>query len=65
VDALELLRADDAFVADTSAWWRALALPEILGQLVQDAIRGDGMVMMPNVRMEPRLSRHQQRVRIA
>jgi hypothetical protein len=37
VDAFELLRSDDTFVADTSAWWRVLTLPENLGQLLQDA----------------------------
>jgi predicted nucleic acid-binding protein len=52
VDAFELLRSDDTFVADTSAWWRALTLPENLGQLLQDAIRGDRMLITPIVRME-------------
>jgi predicted nucleic acid-binding protein len=52
VDAFELLRSDDTFVADTSAWWRVLTLPENLGQLLQDAIRGDRMLITPIVRME-------------
>jgi hypothetical protein len=35
VDATELLRGDAPFVADTSAWWRALALPSELGSMLQ------------------------------
>jgi predicted nucleic acid-binding protein len=52
VDALELLRGDATFVADTSAWWRALALPEDLSELLQEAIREDRMLITPIVRME-------------
>jgi len=52
VDAFELLRGDATFVADTSAWWRALALPEDLSGLLQEAIREDRMLITPIVRME-------------
>jgi predicted nucleic acid-binding protein len=52
VDAFELLRGDAAFVADTSAWWRALTLPEVLGGLLEDALRDDRMLITPIVRME-------------
>jgi predicted nucleic acid-binding protein len=52
VDAVELLRGDATFVADTSAWWRALSLSEELGALLQDAIRGDRVLITPIVRME-------------
>jgi hypothetical protein len=52
VDAFELLRGDAPFVADTSAWWRALTLPQALGDLLQEAIREDRMLITPIVRME-------------
>ena len=52
MDAFELLRGDATFVADTSAWWRALALPEDLSGLLQEAIREDRMLITPIVRME-------------
>jgi predicted nucleic acid-binding protein len=52
VDAPELLRGEATFVADTSAWWRALALPEDLSELLQDAVREDRMLITPIVRME-------------
>jgi predicted nucleic acid-binding protein len=52
VDAFELLRGDATFVADTSAWWRALTLPEVLGGLLEEAIRDDRMLITPIVRME-------------
>lgn len=52
MDAFELLRGDATFVADTSAWWRALTLPEVLGGLLEEAIRDDRMLITPIVRME-------------
>jgi predicted nucleic acid-binding protein len=52
VDAAELLRSDRPFIADTSAWWRIAALPEVLGALVQEAILDDRMWITPIVRME-------------
>jgi predicted nucleic acid-binding protein len=47
-----LLRGDATFVADTSAWWRAITLPEDLGELLDNAIRDDRMLVTPIVRME-------------
>jgi predicted nucleic acid-binding protein len=52
VDALELLSGDATFVADTSAWWRAVALSEDLSDLLQTAILADRMLITPIVRME-------------
>jgi predicted nucleic acid-binding protein len=52
VQAHELLRADAPFVADTSAWWRASALPDDLGALLQSAVREDRLLITPIVRME-------------
>jgi predicted nucleic acid-binding protein len=52
VEAFELLRGDATFVADTSAWWRALTLPEGLSGLLEEAIRDDRMLITPIVRME-------------
>jgi hypothetical protein len=52
VDAAELLRSDQPFIADTSAWWRIAALPEDLGALVHEAILDDRMWITPIVRME-------------
>lgn len=52
MDALELLGGDGPLVADTSAWWRALTLPEHLSELLQEAVRADRMLMTPIVRME-------------
>jgi predicted nucleic acid-binding protein len=52
VDATELLRSDQPFIADTSAWWRIATLPEDLGALVQEAIHDDRMWITPIVRME-------------
>lgn len=52
MDAVELLRSDEPFIADTSAWWRVASLPEELGALVEDAIIGDRMWITPIVRME-------------
>jgi predicted nucleic acid-binding protein len=52
VDAGDLLRGDAPFVADTSAWWRAPALPNNLGSLLQDAVRDDRLWITPIVRME-------------
>jgi predicted nucleic acid-binding protein len=52
VDTAELLRSDQPFIADTSAWWRIATLPEDLGALVQEAILDDRMWITPIVRME-------------
>ncbi len=52
MDAAELLRSDQPFIADTSAWWRIAALPEDLGALVHEAILDDRMWITPIVRME-------------
>lgn len=52
MDAVALLRSDEPFIADTSAWWRIASLPEELGALVEDAIIGDRMWITPIVRME-------------
>ena len=52
MDALELLSGDATSVADTSAWWRAVALPDGLAELMQAAILGDRMLTTPIVRME-------------
>lgn len=46
------MRSDAIFVADTSAWWRAITLPSDLSELVQEAIRDDRMLITPIVRME-------------
>ena len=52
MDARELLSGDAPFVADTSAWWRAVALPEDLAELLKAAILVDRMLITPIVRME-------------
>lgn len=52
MDAFELLSGDAPFVADTSAWWRALTLPQALGDLLQEAVLEDRMLITPIVRME-------------
>ena len=52
MDTAELLHSDQPFIADTSAWWRIVTLPEDLGALVQEAILDDRMWITPIVRME-------------
>ena len=52
MDAEELLRSDEPFVADTSAWWRAATLPDELGSLVEQAVLEDRFWITPIVRME-------------
>jgi len=52
VNALELLRSEAPFVADTSAWWRIASLPDELRSLVDDAILADRLWITPIVRME-------------
>ncbi len=52
MNALELLRSDAPFVADTSAWWRIASLPDELRSLVDDAILADRLWITPIVRME-------------
>jgi predicted nucleic acid-binding protein len=52
VPAHDLLRSDAPFIADTSAWWRVIALPDDLVALVQDAVREDRLWITPIVRME-------------
>jgi hypothetical protein len=49
VDAEELLRSDESFVADTSAWWRA-KLPDELGPLLGQAVLDDRFWITPIVR---------------
>lgn len=52
MDAGELLRGDEPFVADTSAWWRAATLPDDLGSLLGQAVLDDRFWITPIVRME-------------
>lgn len=52
MDAEELLRGEQPFVADTSAWWRAAALPDKFGSLIQQAVLDDRFWITPVVRME-------------
>jgi len=52
VEAHDLLRSGAPFIADTSTWWRALALPDVLGVLLQDAVRDDRLWTTPIVGME-------------
>lgn len=52
MNALELLRSEAPFVADTSAWWRIASLPDELRSLVDDAILADRLWITPIVRME-------------
>lgn len=52
MDAGELLRGDAAFIADTSAWWRAASLPSELRALVERALLDDRFWITPIVRME-------------
>ena len=52
MNAHELLRSDAPFVADTSAWWRANALPPELADPLSKAVREDRLWITPIVRME-------------
>lgn len=52
MDAEQLLRGDEPFVADTSAWWRAATLPSDLGLALQAAVIDDRFWITPIVRME-------------
>jgi predicted nucleic acid-binding protein len=52
VNAVEFLRGDAPFIADTSAWWRAASLPGELSTLLQAAIVDDRLWITPIVRME-------------
>ena len=52
MNAHELLRSDAPFVADTSAWWRANALPREIADLLTKAVREDRLWITPIVRME-------------
>lgn len=52
MQAHDLLRSGAPFIADTSTWWRALALPDDLGASLQDAVRDDRLWITPIVRME-------------
>jgi hypothetical protein len=47
---VELLRGDAPFVADTSPWWRVLALPSELGSMLQQSVRADRLWITPIVR---------------
>ena len=52
MDAVELLRGDAPFIADTSAWWRVASLPSELVTLLLAAIVDDRLWITPIVRME-------------
>ncbi|MDX6706725.1 MAG: hypothetical protein QOI48_2571 [Solirubrobacteraceae bacterium] len=52
MQAHELLRSGVPFIADTSAWWRVLSLPDDLRALVREAVRNDRLWITPIVRME-------------
>jgi predicted nucleic acid-binding protein len=52
VDAVELLRGDEPFIADTSAWWRIALLPGAIGALMDAAVLADRLWITPIVRME-------------
>lgn len=52
MNAVEFLRGDAPFIADTSAWWRAASLPSELSTLLQAAIVDDRLWITPIVRME-------------
>jgi predicted nucleic acid-binding protein len=52
VDAVELLRGDAPFIADTSAWWRFSSLPAELAGLLKTAMDDDRLWITPIVRME-------------
>ena len=52
MQAHDLLRSGAPFIADTSAWWRVISLPEDLAALVQGAVRDDRQWITPIVRME-------------
>lgn len=52
MQAHDLLRSDAPFIADTSAWWRVISLPDDLGTLLQNAVRDDRLWITPIVRME-------------
>lgn len=49
MDAVELLRGNEPFVVDTSAWWRLASLPS---ELVDAAMLDDRLWITPVVRME-------------
>lgn len=52
MEAIELLRGDAPFVADTSAWWRFASLRGELAGLVNAAMGDDRLWITPIVRME-------------
>ena len=52
MQAQDLLRSDASFIADTSAWWRVLSLPDELAGLVHAAVLADRLWITPIVRME-------------
>ena len=52
MNAHELLRSDAPFIADTSAWWRVISLPDDLAALIQTAVRDDRLWITPILRME-------------
>jgi predicted nucleic acid-binding protein len=52
MNATELLRSDEPFVCDTSAWWRTSSLPPELGRLREAALQDDRIWITPIVRME-------------
>jgi predicted nucleic acid-binding protein len=52
VDAVELLRGEAPFIADTSAWWRFSSLPDELAGLIKAAVADERLWTTPIVRME-------------
>ncbi|MEY2442183.1 MAG: hypothetical protein QOJ46_1609 [bacterium] len=52
MQAHELLCSGAPFIADTSAWWRFISLPDDLHALVRGAVRDDRLWITPIVRME-------------
>jgi predicted nucleic acid-binding protein len=52
VEAVELLRGDAPFVADTSAWWRFSSLPDEFVGLIKTAVADQRLWATPIVRME-------------
>lgn len=48
----DLLLSGAPFIADTSAWWRVISLPDDLSKLLHDAVLDDRLWITPIVRME-------------
>jgi predicted nucleic acid-binding protein len=52
MDAVELLRGDAPFVADTSLWWRIPSLVGDLADLLHEAMLARRMLITPIMQME-------------